>query len=943
MEGRSPDDGLLSMSEEDFVLDFASDDLDSLPWNAPYGTNDAAFADVHQETTFSDTVDSINSNSFDIYSDHINPILNNTQELPALDTTYFDILLMNWDFMAMPTDPITTTHAGSITTTEQSNCSTTYTSSSSPMTESSPIGLSQSQVSDPLSTKDAENVSITIARRRRTKMEPGTRPCDLKRQKRKEDKPEKCHICEKGHQWKRDLERHYRSNHPDEAAKMGLSRSKPILKTFFLSCRSTTSLFNERPKATTSRTSARMERSSSLSLVPTFTAMAGSLSLPKSARSTKRTGTKVPMRAGNVIKHDIRWLCEDEDCEMVGEAFETNALFREHVRNSSGHKYWLAGDTANDNDSVFTPSLNSSHQTAEDDVFGPFASDGNICNEPCCRHYGTDYKCKSEFNRHADTGAHRTAANLSNVLLSSIPTASALQAEQEGLRSFRCNSRSCHRHGEVFSTAKAFFNHLKDDEHRDGWYVKFDDDDLDYSSDRDGLPGIQFYAGGKKGRCVNEKCPRFRFQFDSYGAMKQHSRSLGHVRAEEDLGLTDADESGEEVWKKSAVHGMEVAEDGLLWKCTKQGCKKFNVVIKGLGNAKSHYNSDTHLTAAEEIATSSDESVEHIEGMEFLKDGDGWRCLKRGCRKFNKFFLHLGNAKKHASGDSHALAEEPDSADENLDGLDYSMEEGVWTCVKPGCKRINAIYQHLTSARKHANANFHALAEEPAEEILEDIEGMVVLDGESAYMCIKFGCKGSGKTYSNVRSAKLHANARPHMKAGDISAFMPNQFNMDLFATPTRTPRNLLLTPMETEESTIVVTPGSPSAGRGTNPAGHPAGARNGTSARTTKMIRLGRSSVTTAGSSKHEVLERKNRELESRVAKLEMQMGQVLGSQSPQIQNNAHYQNSQVHQSAQWFQQIPELPQAHETTCARVEGLSKFVRAAYRPKMSMPVNEDEL
>ncbi|SCO81101.1 uncharacterized protein FRV6_05314 [Fusarium oxysporum] len=648
-------------------------------------------------------------------------------------------------------------------------------------------------------------------------------------------------------------------------------------------------------------------------------------------------------RHSKASKHDIRWLCEDEDCEMVGEAFETNALFREHVRNSSGHKYWLADDTADDNDSVFTTSLNSSHQTAEDDVFGPFASDGNICNEPCCRHYGTDYKCKSEFNRHADTGAHRTAANLSKVLLSSIPTASALQAEQEGLRSFRCTSRSCHRHGEVFSTAKAFFNHLKDDEHRDGWYVKFDDDDLDYSSDRDVLPGIQFYAGGKKGRCVNEKCPRFRFQFDSYGAMKQHSRSLGHVRVEEDLGLTDADESGEEVWKKSAVHGMEVAEDGLLWKCTKQGCKKFNVVIKGLGNAKSHYNSDTHLMAAEEIATSSDESVEHIEGMESLKDGDGWRCLKRGCRKFNKLFLHLGNAKKHASGDSHALAEEPDSADENLDGLDYSMEEGVWTCVKPGCKRMNAIYQHLTSARKHANANFHALAEEPAEEILEDIEGMVVLDGESAYMCIKFGCKGSGKTYSNVRSAKLHANARPHMKAGDISAFMPNQFNMDLFATPTRTPRNLLLTPMETEESTIVVTPGSLSAGRGTNPAGHPAGARNGTSARTTKMIRLGRSSVTTAGSSKHEVLERKNRELESRVAKLEMQMGQVLGLQSPQIQNNAHYQNSQVHQSTQLFQQIPEVPQAPETTCARVEGLSKFVRAAYRPKMSMPVNEDDL
>ncbi|EWZ00603.1 hypothetical protein FOYG_00433 [Fusarium oxysporum NRRL 32931] len=227
MEGRTPISDPLFVSEE---LDSASYDWNILPFNAPYDTYDAAFADVHLETTFIDTVNTINTNSFDTYSDPTNPILYSIQELPALYTTYPDILPMNCDFMAMPTDSITTILAGSITTTEQSNCSTTYTSSSSPMTESSPIGLSQSQISDPLSTKDAENASSTIARRRRTKMEPGTRPCDLKRQKRKEDKPEKCHICEKGHQWKRDLERHYRSNHPDEAAKMGLSRSKPICK-----------------------------------------------------------------------------------------------------------------------------------------------------------------------------------------------------------------------------------------------------------------------------------------------------------------------------------------------------------------------------------------------------------------------------------------------------------------------------------------------------------------------------------------------------------------------------------------------------------------------------------------------------------------------------------------------------------------------------------------
>ncbi|KAF5614921.1 zinc finger MSN2 [Fusarium tjaetaba] len=226
MEDRISDDGLLFMSEEDFVVDFSSNGLDSLPWNATYDTNDAAFADVHQETTFTVTVDSVNTSSLDIYSDHINPILYNTQELPALDTTYLDILPTNWDFMVMPTEPITTTLAGSITTTEQSNYSADYTSSSSPMTQRSPTGLTQSQISNPLRTKSAENAPSTTTRRRKTKMEPGTRPCDLKRQKRKEDKPEKCRICGKGHQWNRDLERHYWSNHPDEAAKMGLSRKQ---------------------------------------------------------------------------------------------------------------------------------------------------------------------------------------------------------------------------------------------------------------------------------------------------------------------------------------------------------------------------------------------------------------------------------------------------------------------------------------------------------------------------------------------------------------------------------------------------------------------------------------------------------------------------------------------------------------------------------------------
>ncbi|CAF3450861.1 unnamed protein product [Fusarium graminearum] len=65
---------------------------------------------------------------------------------------------------------------------------------------------------------------------KRTKMKHGTRPCDLKRQKRKVDKPEKCHVCQKGHQWRRDLERHYCTHHPNEAAGMGFFMSMPVCR-----------------------------------------------------------------------------------------------------------------------------------------------------------------------------------------------------------------------------------------------------------------------------------------------------------------------------------------------------------------------------------------------------------------------------------------------------------------------------------------------------------------------------------------------------------------------------------------------------------------------------------------------------------------------------------------------------------------------------------------
>jgi len=56
----------------------------------------------------------------------------------------------------------------------------------------------------------------------------GNRPRDSRKSKPSEDKRHICRFCHKGHKKKRDLERHYVSNHRPEAEKMGLdTRRRP--------------------------------------------------------------------------------------------------------------------------------------------------------------------------------------------------------------------------------------------------------------------------------------------------------------------------------------------------------------------------------------------------------------------------------------------------------------------------------------------------------------------------------------------------------------------------------------------------------------------------------------------------------------------------------------------------------------------------------------------
>ncbi|WZH47532.1 hypothetical protein QYS62_008682 [Fusarium acuminatum] len=577
---------------------------------------------------------------------------------------------------------------------------------------------------------------------------------------------------------------------------------------------------------------------------------------------------------------------------MHGEEFATSALYFQHLQESDGHGAVKARDDSIDTESDFSLSP-SGQQSTEDDVFGSITFDENICHEPCCRHYGADYKRISEYIRHADTGIHRLAVTINKYIVSSIPIGPALYAEQKAVRELRCISPHCLMFDQIFKTARSFYKHLSEGSHRDGWSVDLGNADLDYNSDKDILPGIEFSAGGRKGRCVNDKCPRYGMNFDSYGDMKQHARSFGHTLTEEDLESTEAEESGEEIWKKSDMSGIEVTECESLWRCIKEGCKGYNMIMSHLGNVRSHFNSDAHLMAAYELS-SSDESLEQLEGMTYSKDERSWTCVKGGCKKFGNAMQQIGNARKHANTDAHLLADERVSAPGNL----------------------------------------------PEQ---EEMEGMGFSHEKHAWSCVRHTCKGRGKFFASVGFARLHANCASHIKAGeDMVMTEPDVYEFSIpKSTTMRTPAAQLLTPVDMDTSNIYVSPESPSSGRGTNRYNTGSTPRMATSARAPKTIRLRRSPATKSQIEKRQFeLENKNHDLEERVSKLEEQMGQLLAVQSPQASRSAHSEVPSPRSPlpppafSQASSPLTSVSQSPVSSASVIYTLSRFVRSPFRPRI---------
>ncbi|KAJ4013976.1 hypothetical protein NW752_005688 [Fusarium irregulare] len=594
--------------------------------------------------------------------------------------------------------------------------------------------------------------------------------------------------------------------------------------------------------------------------------------------------------------HQVEWYCRDKACEKYGDQFFTGALYVEHLWYSSGHRRNDEGDgETQDADSVFSPTSTTGAQNTEDDAFGPVLQTttpgGYICDEQCCHRYLTDYKCQSELIRHKDTGLHQIAGRMNRVLIKNSP-AEELEAEQEAIRNLRCNWSDCLLFGKTFKSARLLYRHLEEEDHRYG--SEFAKEYSEYNSDQESLPGIAFNVGNHLGMCINGSCPRVGMKFDNYTAMKQHSRTFGHAQTEEDLASTDNEDSDDEIWQTSDLYGMEVTQDGGRWRCAKQGCKGYNKVIKSLYNTRAHFNSHAHATAAFEIS-SSDESQEELEGMETSRSGGSWVCVKPGCQKQGATFRLLHNARQHSLADAHALAEEPSSSnelEEQLVDVEYDDEKAAWVCTKAACKRRGIPFAHFGFAR-------------------------------------------------------LHAQCASHLKAGENTP-TPTQPSAHFFRTPKRLKRSFggsLLTPIEIDDFAVPVTPGSPSAGRGSITVRHSDGSpQNDASTQTPGQIRIRRPRAIDSGAEKRLAeLEKESQQLKDRVKELEGQMARVVGLKSPPVPRSPIPGLLAAQAPAAPASNARSSSLSSPASSGRMEALTQYVQQSFRPIVPMGVDEDEV
>ncbi|KAF7557843.1 hypothetical protein G7046_g5962 [Stylonectria norvegica] len=226
--------------------------------------------------------------------------------------------------------------------------------------------------------------------------------------------------------------------------------------------------------------------------------------------------------------HSIKMVCSKVGCGSEGVAFTSRGAFVAHLVDPAHQGF---------EQSMFEPmeeTIAASRPDAEADP-KPRATPGKsievkrpqndyICREACCDRFGTDFRCKSEFQRHANIGKHILATKIGKVLERKASKGD-LEAEQEAIRNLRCNGEECADYGKVFSTYKSYVHHIGKIQHRTGHFIDLGNLATSATEHRETVEVTEDM------RCTELWCPRYGDSFRNAYNFKTHVESAAHVKA----------------------------------------------------------------------------------------------------------------------------------------------------------------------------------------------------------------------------------------------------------------------------------------------------------------------------------------------------------------------------------------------------------------------------
>ncbi|KAM5356497.1 hypothetical protein ACJ41O_003143 [Fusarium nematophilum] len=338
---------------------------------------------------------------------------------------------------------------------------------------------------------------------------------------------------------------------------------------------------------------------------------------------------------------------------------------------------------------------------------------------------------------------------------------------------------------------------------------------------------------------------------------------------------------------RSSKHAIE-------WQCHDEECDMAGQVFATSALYVDHIQGST----AHKDAKSNEEMIEMVDvvatpgpGMPeedaldttpSLVASDIFTCNEPCCRRFGQDFHCKSELARHTALSFHRQAAAvnkilltnfpPGPA---LEAEQQAMRD--LRCNAPGCLGFEDVYLSTKGFFGHLSQPEHRqgwsvdLGDALDEEEMEDMEslGMEFFQGRKGGKCVKAGCRSFGRHFASSDSMRQHTKSKAHTSAGEDGG-TPSTQNASPFATPGPAYSKSLLSPIEIPDATMVVSPESPSAGRGP-PTAWKSPTPRGT-------IKISRSSLSKPELQKRQdELERRNRELEERVKRLEEQLEKVL------------------------------------------------------------------